>query len=48
MQYLYKDGEDFMFMDSNNFDQISISKQTVGEAVDYMLLENCRCNCGNA
>jgi len=39
MQYLYKDGEDFMFMDSNNFDQISISKQTVGDAVDY-LLEN--------
>ena len=39
MQYLYKDGEDFMFMDSTNFDQISISKQTVGDAVDY-LLEN--------
>jgi elongation factor P len=39
MQYLYRDGEDFMFMDSTNFDQISISKQTVGDAVDY-LLEN--------
>jgi elongation factor P len=39
MQYLYRDGEDFMFMDSANFDQISIGKQTVGEAVDY-LLEN--------
>ena len=39
MQYLYRDGEDFMFMDSTNFDQIRISKQTVGEAVDY-LLEN--------
>ena len=39
MQYLYKDGEDFMFMDSTNYDQISVSKQTVGEAVDY-LLEN--------
>jgi elongation factor P len=25
MQYLYRDGDDFMFMDSNNFDQISIS-----------------------
>ena len=22
MQYLYRDGEDFMFMDSTNFDQI--------------------------
>lgn len=39
MQYLYKDGEDFMFMDSTNYDQISISKQTVGDTVDY-LLEN--------
>jgi elongation factor P len=38
-QYLYRDGEDFMFMDSTNYDQISVSKQTVGEAVDY-LLEN--------
>ena len=39
MQNLYRDGEDFMFMDSTNYDQISVSKQTVGEAVDY-LLEN--------
>ncbi len=39
MQYLYRDGEDFMFMDSTNYDQIRISKQTVGEAIDY-LLEN--------
>jgi elongation factor P len=39
MQYLYRDGEDFMFMDSTNYDQIRISKQTVGDAVDY-LLEN--------
>lgn len=39
MQFLYRDGEDFMFMDSTNYDQISISKQVVGDAVDY-LLEN--------
>ena len=37
MQYLYKDGEDFMFMDSTNYDQIRISKETVGDAVDYIL-----------
>ena len=37
MQYLYKDGEDFMFMDSTNYDQIRISKETVSDAVDYML-----------
>lgn len=39
MQYLYRDGEDFIFMDSTNYDQIAISKQVVGDAVDY-LLEN--------
>jgi elongation factor P len=39
MQFLYRDGEDFIFMDSTNYDQISISKQTVGDAVNY-LLEN--------
>ncbi|MEY4314142.1 MAG: elongation factor P [Actinobacteria bacterium] len=37
MQYLYKDGEDFIFMDSTNYDQIRISKETVGDAVNYML-----------
>ena len=37
MQYLYRDGDDFMFLDSANYDQISISKQVVGDAVDYML-----------
>ncbi|MFM9015811.1 MAG: elongation factor P [Candidatus Nanopelagicus sp.] len=37
MQYLYRDGEDFMFMDSTNYDQIAISKQVVGDAVNYML-----------
>lgn len=37
MQFLYRNGEDFMFMDSTNYDQISISKQTVGDAVNYML-----------
>ncbi len=37
MQYLYRDGDDFMFMDSANYDQISISKQVVGDTVDYML-----------
>lgn len=37
MQFLYKDGDDFIFMDSTNYDQIRIGKETVGEAVDYML-----------
>ena len=36
---LYKDSEDYVFMDQTTFDQINISKQTVGDAADY-LLEN--------
>lgn len=40
MQFLYKDGEDFVFMDSKTYDQMSISAETVGDSADYML-ENC-------
>ena len=40
MQFLYKDGDDFVFMDSQNYDQMTISEAVVGDAVDYML-ENC-------
>lgn len=40
MQFLYKDGEDFVFMDTQNYDQMTISAAVVGDAVDYML-ENC-------
>ncbi|HEX3829549.1 MAG TPA: elongation factor P [Sporichthyaceae bacterium] len=37
MQYLYKDGEDFVFMDTDSFEQTQISAGTVGEAAKYML-----------
>ena len=37
MQFLYKDGEDFVFMDTNTYDQLTISAATVGEAANYML-----------
>ena len=39
MQYLYKDGNDFVFMDTKSYDQITIPAETVGDAADY-LLEN--------
>jgi elongation factor P len=39
MQYLYKDGTDFVFMDSNTYDQIHIAEATVGDAANF-LLEN--------
>jgi elongation factor P len=37
MQYLYKDGEDYVFMDTSSYDQITISGATVGDAANYML-----------
>jgi elongation factor P len=37
MNFLYKEGEDFIFMDNKTFDQMSISSATVGEAANYML-----------
>ena len=36
MQYLYKDGDDWVFMDTTNYDQITINNATVGEASNYM------------
>lgn len=36
MQYLYKDGEDYMFMDMETFDQISLNPTLVGDAAKYM------------
>lgn len=39
MQYLYKDGTDFVFMDTDTFDQILVPEATVGDAANF-LLEN--------
>ena len=37
MQFLYKEGEDFVFMDNKTYDQMNISAATVGDASNYML-----------
>jgi elongation factor P len=37
MQYLYRDGEDFVFMDMQSFDQINVPGDTVGDAASFML-----------
>jgi elongation factor P len=37
MQYLYRDGEDFVFMDLASYDQIHVSAATVGEGASYLL-----------
>ena len=37
MNFLYKEGEDFVFMDNKTFDQMNISAAVVGESSKYML-----------
>ncbi|MDQ4501138.1 elongation factor P [Sinomonas sp. ASV322] len=36
-QYLYKDGADFVFMDTADYDQIHLSAEAVGDAANFML-----------
>ena len=38
-QYLYRDGDGFVFMDVSDYDQITLSSVTVGDAANF-LLEN--------
>jgi len=42
MQYLYKDGEDFVFMDSASYEQVTITGEVVGDD-DDMLKDNLPC-----
>lgn len=37
MQFLYRDGDDFVFMDTVSYDQINVSSATVGDAAKFML-----------
>ncbi len=39
MQFLYRDGADFVFMDTSTYDQIPVPEATVGDARKF-LLEN--------
>jgi elongation factor P len=39
MQYLYREGEDFVFMDTQDYDQPRIPAATVGDAANYLLEE---------
>ncbi|MCB1027140.1 MAG: elongation factor P [Microthrixaceae bacterium] len=36
MSMLYRDGTDFVFMDSNTYEQLNVPTETVGEAADYL------------
>jgi elongation factor P len=35
-QYLYRDGDDYVFMDQDTFDQIPVSSKNLGEAANFL------------
>ena len=37
MQFLYKDGDDFVFMDTESYDQTHVAPAALGEAADYLV-----------
>lgn len=37
MQYLYKDGDSFHFMDTSTFEQLHIDAEALGENVNYLI-----------
>ena len=37
MQCLYEEGDAYVFMDTENYEQVSLSKETLGDAVQYLL-----------
>lgn len=36
MQYLYNDGEDYIFMDTQSYDQISLTKDQIADGIKYL------------
>jgi elongation factor P len=36
MQFLYKSGDDFVFMDTANYEQLDVAPTTLGESTDYL------------
>jgi elongation factor P len=39
MQYLYRDGDSFHFMDTSSYEQLHISEEALGDAVNYIVPE---------
>jgi len=37
MQYMYRDGDSFHFMDQDTYDQIHIDQETLGDSVNYLI-----------
>jgi elongation factor P len=36
MQFLYKAGDDYVFMDAGNYEQLEVPPSSLGDAVDYL------------
>ncbi len=36
MEFLYNDGDDYYFMDTSNYEQTPLKRDTLGDAVDYL------------
>jgi len=37
MQYLYRDGDDYVFMDNASYDQLHVARPTLGESANYLV-----------
>lgn len=37
MQFLYRDGDDYVFMDTESYDQMTVAPVALGDAADYMV-----------
>ena len=37
MQFLYRDGDDYVFMDQETYDQENVAPSALGDAADYMI-----------
>jgi elongation factor P len=40
MQYLYRDGNDYVFMDNESYDQLHVSPDSLGDAANYLVESN--------
>ena len=39
-EYLYKEGDDYIFMNVENYEQVPIFKEVIGDAAPYMMLNS--------
>lgn len=40
MQFLYREGDDYVFMDNQSYDQISVGSTSLGDSANYLLEGN--------